>query len=70
MSAPRLLLAAALAAGLAGFGWAGPAGAPPAGIEPQSPFPDLALPSLDGSSVRSIRDFAGQKVVLHVFASW
>ena len=33
------------------------------------PFPDLALPSLDGKP-RSISDFRGKKVVLHVFASW
>ena len=33
------------------------------------PFPDLALPTLDGST-RSISDFRGQKVILHVFASW
>jgi hypothetical protein len=70
MSARRLLLAATLAAGFAGPGWAGSAAAPPAGIEPGSRFPDLALPSLDGSTVRSIREFAGRKVVLHVFASW
>ncbi len=39
--------------------------------EPQvgEPFPDLALPTLEGS-VRSISDFRGQKVILHVFASW
>ena len=33
------------------------------------PFPDLALPTLEGST-RSISDFRGQKVILHVFASW
>ena len=33
------------------------------------PFPDLALPTLGGST-RSISDFRGQKVILHVFASW
>ena len=33
------------------------------------PFPDLALPTLDGE-VRSISDYRGTKVVLHVFASW
>ncbi len=33
------------------------------------PFPDLALPTLEGST-KSISDFRGQKVILHVFASW
>ncbi len=33
------------------------------------PFPDLALPTLEGS-VQSISDFRGQKLILHVFASW
>ena len=34
------------------------------------PFPDLALPALDGGKPLSISDFRGKKVVLHVFASW
>lgn len=34
------------------------------------PFPDLLLPSLDGGSPMSIADFQGEKVMLHVFASW
>ena len=33
------------------------------------PFPDLALPTLEGST-KSISDFRGQKIILHVFASW
>ena len=33
------------------------------------PFPDLALPTLEGST-KSISDFRGQRVILHVFASW
>ena len=33
------------------------------------PFPDLVLPTLEGS-MKSISDFRGQKVILHVFASW
>ena len=33
------------------------------------PFPDLALPTLDGET-RSVSDYLGQKVILHVFASW
>ena len=33
------------------------------------PFPQIAMPTLDGE-LRSIADFRGRKVVLHVFASW
>jgi hypothetical protein len=32
-------------------------------------FPALTLPTLDGTA-RTIADFRGQKIVLHVFASW
>lgn len=38
-------------------------------IEVGEPFPDITLPTLDGEAM-SIADFRGQKVVLHVFASW
>ena len=34
------------------------------------PFPELALPALDDGRPMSIADFRGQRVVLHVFASW
>ena len=34
------------------------------------PFPDLALPALQDGRPASIRDYRGQKVILHVFASW
>jgi hypothetical protein len=43
-------------------------GEPPS-LEPGQPFPDLVLPDLDGHP-RSIADFRGRRVVLHVFASW
>jgi hypothetical protein len=33
-------------------------------------FPNLVLPSIEDGSPRSIADFRGQKLVLHVFASW
>lgn len=33
------------------------------------PFPDVLLPTLDGAPL-SIREFRGEKVILHVFASW
>ena len=34
------------------------------------PFPTIALPALEDGRPRSIADFRGKKVVLHVFASW
>ncbi len=34
------------------------------------PFPDLTLPGLQDGRPASIRDYRGQKVILHVFASW
>ncbi len=34
------------------------------------PFPDLTLPALQDGLPASIRDYRGQKVILHVFASW
>ena len=39
-------------------------------IEVGSPFPDIALPSLEDGSPTSITAYRGQKVVLHIFASW
>lgn len=38
-------------------------------IEVNEPFPNLALRTLDGE-LKTISDFRGTKVVLHVFASW
>ena len=34
------------------------------------PFPDLTLPALQDGKPVSIRDFRGQKLILHIFASW
>jgi len=34
------------------------------------PFPNLVLPAVEGGAARSIADFRGQKLALHVFASW
>lgn len=34
------------------------------------PFPAIALPTLEDGRPRSIADFRGQKVILHIFASW
>ena len=33
-------------------------------------FPDLRLPTLEEGVSRSISDYRGEKVLLHVFASW
>jgi len=53
--------------------------APPAGrsataappkLEIGQPFPNLVLPAMDDGRPLSIVDFRGEKVVLHVFASW
>ncbi len=33
-------------------------------------FPDIVLPSLEDGRPRSMSEFRGQKVILHVFASW
>ncbi len=41
-----------------------------AGIEVGKPFPDVRLPSMTDGKLMSIADFRGQKVLLHVFASW
>jgi hypothetical protein len=38
-------------------------------IEVGKPFPNIVLPTLDGRPM-SMADFRGQKVLLHVFASW
>ena len=43
---------------------------PGPGFEVGEPFPNIAFPSVDGGEPRSISDFRGQKVVLHIFASW
>ena len=33
-------------------------------------FPDLMLPALDDGRPLRVSDFRGQKLILHVFASW
>jgi hypothetical protein len=48
----------------------GAALAAPPRLEVGAPFPDVVLPDIDDGSPRSIRSFRGEKVVLHVFASW
>lgn len=39
-------------------------------FQPGTPFPTLSLPSLEDGRPASIADFRGQKIILHVFASW
>ena len=39
-------------------------------IEQGLPFPSIVLPALDGGRPASLADFRGEKVVLHIFASW
>ena len=42
----------------------------PEPIAEGKPFPGVSLPALTDGRARSIADFRGSKVVLHVFASW
>ena len=39
-------------------------------IELGQPFPNLVLPAVEDGSPRAVADFRGQKLALHVFASW
>jgi hypothetical protein len=39
-------------------------------FEKGAPLPDLTLPSLDDGKPLSLADFRGERLVLHVFASW
>jgi hypothetical protein len=40
------------------------------GFEKGAPFPGLSFPSLENGKPVSIEHYSGEKVVLHVFASW
>ena len=56
----RLLLAASIALQTAnGFD-----------LKPRKAFPEIPLPTTAGGELSSIADFRGQKLMLHVFASW
>ena len=44
--------------------------AAPLKIQIGQPFPDLLLPSLEDGSPMSLTDYRGEKVMLHIFASW
>ena len=39
-------------------------------IEVGEPFPSLTLPRADGKELFSISKYRGERVLLHVFASW
>ncbi len=43
---------------------------PSSGFEVGQPFPTLAFPGLEDGAPKSIADFRGKRVILHVFASW
>ena len=47
-----------------------PAPAGPPVLKVGQPFPDIAFPSAEDGAPMSIASFRGQKVILHVFASW
>jgi len=68
----QMFLAAAvmLAAVAALMGSGQPAARPAGPFEVGRPFPLLALPDVADGRPRSIADFRGRKIILHVFASW
>jgi len=69
----RIVLAAVLTVALAACAQEPPASGDTSRRSPfqvGQPFPDLTLPALDDGRPASMRDYRGQKVVLHVFASW
>ena len=41
-----------------------------AGFEVGRPFPAISFPALEDGRPRSIADFRGERVILHIFASW
>ena len=65
----RLLFLFALAAMATSLGDA-LAQASSTGFRVGEPFPDLVLPSLEDGKPLSLARFRGQKVILHIFASW
>ena len=60
-AAPALLLSLFLAA---------PAGAQEVDLREGQPFPDIPLPTLSDGGLRSVSSYRGERLVLHVFASW
>lgn len=39
-------------------------------IQLNEPFPSIVLPSVEDGSAMSVEQFRGQRLMLHVFASW
>lgn len=39
-------------------------------FEVGEPFPEVALPTLDGGEPTTLAAYRGDKIILHVFASW
>ena len=66
------IVCAAVVAAAALLPSAGTAQSPelPYGFHVGEPFPTLAFPALDDGEPTSIADFRGQRLILHVFASW
>lgn len=42
----------------------------PARFAVGEPFPDIALPSLENGEPTTLAAYRGEKIILHVFASW
>jgi hypothetical protein len=66
----RALLAASILSAATPGASASGGGLPPSGFTVGEPFPLIALETADGESVETIASFRGEKVVLHIFASW
>ena len=70
---PSALLVTGLAC-LVAIGVAGRAAAQqsqlPEAFRVGKPFPTLAFPSLETGRPASIADYRGERLILHVFASW
>jgi hypothetical protein len=42
----------------------------PDAFQPGKPFPAIAFPTLDDGTPSSITEFRGERLIVHVFASW
>ena len=62
----RGIIAAGLLAAAATAAQAGPMGR----LEVGKPFPDVTFTALADGKPASLQSYRGQRVVLHVFASW
>ena len=63
-------ISSCLTAAIASLSLGVPTLADPPKLAIGEPFPDLTLPSLEDGSPAAISDFRGQRLILHVFASW